>query len=74
MTARGACSLFGISSVDLLDLEGLQEAFHRRIIVTMAFPAHALQEVKGGQTVLISLTCDLTSPINVDDEPVCWVA
>ena len=60
--------------VDFLDLEASEETFHRRVVVAVPFAAHALQEVTGGQTVLISETCELRSPITVDDESLWWVS
>ena len=56
-------------SLYLLDLQGVEEAFHGRVIVTVALPAHAAQQAMLIKQRLVIQSRVLAAPIGMQDQP-----
>lgn len=59
-------------SLSLFDLQGVKEAFHRRVVVAVPLAAHAAKEAVLGQQLLVVVRGLLATPIRVDDQPCLW--
>lgn len=57
------------SLVDEFDLEGVEEAFHRGVVVTAARPAHGGRRLHVGELLSVGLGGVLAAAIRVTDEP-----
>ena len=60
---RVTCSLY------LLHLQGMEEAFHGRVVVTVALPAHAAQQAMVLKQRLVIQGRVLAAPIGMQDQP-----
>ena len=58
--------------VDLFDFETFEKTFHRRIVITVSFATHALQEVALSKSRPEGQAGVLRSTIGVDDQTVTW--
>jgi len=58
--------------VDEFGFEGVEEALHRRVIPTISFPAHRLDDIGCVEHLAVAAGCVLASAVGVMDEPRTW--
>ena len=67
------CRISGVvhAVMNAFSFQSMEEAFHRRSIPTITFPAHGRKDVRGGQVLTIGLSSVLNASIRMVQKPSC---